>query len=45
MIGLSLSVEHAGTVLSGLLGSSGANFLHNFLTLIIQAKNGKRPQV
>ncbi|MEW6772001.1 MAG: hypothetical protein AB1330_11540 [Bacillota bacterium] len=44
MIGLPLSVEHAGTVLSGLLVSRGANFLHDFLTIVMQIKNGKRPQ-
>lgn len=44
MIGLPLSVEHAGTVLSGLLVSRGANFLHDFLTIVMQVKNGKRPQ-
>ncbi|MGQ9697166.1 MAG: hypothetical protein ACUVRO_04145 [Armatimonadota bacterium] len=42
MVGLPLSVPYAGMVLSGLLVSRGANFLHDFLTIVMQLKNGNK---
>jgi len=41
-VGVPLAVPYAGMVLSGLLVSRGANFLHDFLGTVEGVKNGRK---
>jgi|GEM_PF-818890 len=43
LVGLPLTVPFAGLILSGLLVSRGANFIHDFLKLVEGAKGNVAP--